>query len=90
MSVFCFDVMVLGPPSLVEQVQQDLEQAFTCKHEGELTEYIGSKLAFNRNGNGMGIIKFTQLVLLQKLIEEYKPPDSHVSKTCCGRSDTCH
>jgi hypothetical protein len=38
------DVMVLGPPSLVEQVQQDLEKSFTCKCEGELTEYVGSKL----------------------------------------------
>jgi hypothetical protein len=26
------DVIVLGPPSLVEKVQQDLEKAFTCKH----------------------------------------------------------
>ena len=34
------EVMVLGPPSLVEQVQHDLEQAFTCKREGELTKYI--------------------------------------------------
>ena len=32
------DVMILGPPALVEQVQQDLEKAFTCKREGELTE----------------------------------------------------
>ncbi len=38
------DIMVLGPPKLVEQVQQDLEKAFTCKREGELTEYVGIKL----------------------------------------------
>jgi hypothetical protein len=41
------DIMVLGPPSLVEQVQHDLEKAFMCKHEGELTEYVGSKIKFN-------------------------------------------
>ena len=38
------DVMILGPPALVEQVQKDLEEAFTCKREGELTTYVGSKL----------------------------------------------
>jgi hypothetical protein len=32
------DVMVLGPPSLIEQVQGDVEKSFTCKCKGELTE----------------------------------------------------
>ena len=40
------DVIVLGSSLLVEQVQCDLEKAFTCKHEGKITEYIGSKLNF--------------------------------------------
>ena len=31
------DVMILGPPAMVEQVQKDLEEVFTCKQEGELT-----------------------------------------------------
>ena len=44
--VWVDDVMVLGPPLPVEQVQRDLEIAFTCKREGELTEYVGSKLNF--------------------------------------------
>ena len=43
------DVMVLGPPSLVEQVQRDLEKSFTCKRKGELTEYVGSKLTFSHD-----------------------------------------
>ncbi len=64
------DVMVLGPPVLVEQVQRDLEKAFTCKRKGELTEYMGSKLTLNRDDEGKGTIKFTQPVLIQKLNEE--------------------
>ena len=28
------DVMVFGPPLLVEQVQHDLDKAFTSKHKG--------------------------------------------------------
>jgi hypothetical protein len=38
------DIMILGPLALVEQAQRDLKEAFMCKHEGELTEYVGSKL----------------------------------------------
>ncbi len=39
-----FDIMILGPPDMVEQAQQDLESAFMCKCDGKLTEYVGSKL----------------------------------------------
>ena len=46
------DVMVLGPPNLVEQVQHDLEKAFTCKCDGTLTEYVGSKLSITRDAEG--------------------------------------
>jgi hypothetical protein len=64
------DVMVLGPPSLVEHVQCDLEKSFTCKHKGELTEYVGSKLTFSRDDNGKGTVKFTQPVLIKKIKDE--------------------
>jgi hypothetical protein len=45
-------IMVLGPPSLVEQVHRDLEKSFTCKREGELKEFVGSKLTFSCDDNG--------------------------------------
>ena len=47
-------VKVLGPLLLVEQVQHDLEKAFTCKCKGKLTEYISSKLTFAQSINGLG------------------------------------
>jgi len=55
------DVMVLGPPSLVEQVQCDLEKSFTCKREGELTEYVDRKLKFSRDDDGKGMVQFMNL-----------------------------
>ena len=61
------DVMILGPPNMVEQAQRDLERAFTCKHEGELTEYVGSKLSLSRDDLGPGMVKLTQPVLVWKL-----------------------
>jgi hypothetical protein len=73
--------MILGPPNLVEQVQRDLEKAFTCKREGALTEYVGKKLSITRDENGRDTAKFTQPVLIKKLTDEYEVPDGPVSKT---------
>ncbi len=74
-------VMVLGPPNLVEQVQRDLEKAFMCKREGELTEYVGSKLTIASDMTGQGTVKFTQPVLIKKLSDEYEVPEGPVLKT---------
>jgi len=74
-------VMVLGPPSLVEQVQRDLEKSFTCKCEGKMREYVDSKLTFSRDDDGKGTVKFTQPVLIKKINEEYKMTDGSISKT---------
>ena len=79
--VWVDDVMVLGPPKLVEQVQHDLEKAFMCKREGVLTEYVGSKLTISHDKMGRGTVKFTQPVLINKLCDEYKVPEGPVSKT---------
>ena len=74
------DAMILGPPNMVEQVQQDLERAFTCKREGELTEHVDSKLTLYRDDSGLGMVKFTQPVLVRKLEETYTPPAGVVLK----------
>jgi hypothetical protein len=39
--------MVLRSPSLVEQVKQDLEKAFTCKCKGKLMEHMGEKITID-------------------------------------------
>ena len=75
------DVMVLGPLLLVEKVQQDLETAFTCKCEGKLTKYVGSKITINRDSTSLGMVKFTQPVLVHKILEEYKLLTGPASKT---------
>ena len=75
------NVMVLGPPLLVEQFQCNLEQAFTCKCEGELAKYVGSTLTITHDSNGLGTVKFMKPVLACKLVEEYKPAQGPASKT---------
>ncbi len=48
------DIMILGPPDIVVQGQQNLERAFTCKHEGKLMEYVGSNQDLYRENLGLG------------------------------------
>ena len=75
------DVMILGPPAMVEQVQKDLEVAFTCKQEGKLKEYFGSKFTLICSSMGLGVVKFTQPVLVCKVEEEYMSSKGTALKT---------
>lgn len=45
------------------------------------TKYVGNKLTINSNTTGLGMVKFTQLVLVQKLLVEYKPSVGPASKS---------
>ncbi|KAL7474026.1 LOW QUALITY PROTEIN: hypothetical protein ACHAW6_000026 [Cyclotella cf. meneghiniana] len=72
------DVIILGPPNMA---QQDLERAFICIYKGELMEYVGSKLTLSRDDSSLGMVKFTQPVLVKKLEEEYTPPNGVALKT---------
>ncbi len=74
------DVMILGPPNMVELAQQDLERAFMCKCFKELTKYVGNKLTLSRDDLSLGMVKFTQPVLVWKLEEEYTPLNGVASK----------
>ena len=64
-----------------EQVQRDLEEAFRCKREGELMEYVGSKLTLTQDSTGLGTVQFMQQELVRKIEEEYTPPKGMASKT---------
>ena len=66
--------MALGHPDDVEQIQTDLESAFDCKCEGELKEYVDSKIDIEWLSSGLGKVKFTNPVLVQKLEDEYDLP----------------
>ena len=74
------DLILLGEQQDVDMMKADLSKAFICKEEGPLKEFVGSKIDFSRNENGLGTAKFTQPVLVQKLEDEYlgdvsvKPP----------------
>ena len=45
---------IFGHTEDVQQTKKDLAEAFKCKAEGELKEYVGSKIDFVRKSNGFG------------------------------------
>ena len=67
-------LLIIGKKADIEQIKSDLSSSFVCKEEGELKEYVGNKIDFSRNENGLGTVKFTQPVLVQKLEDEFVLP----------------
>ena len=65
------DILAVGHPDDVKDMEADLKKAFACKSEGRLKEYVGSKVDMTRDENGLGTIKVTQPVLVQKLEESF-------------------
>eukprot|EP01082_Thalassiosira_pseudonana_P003604 g3149.t1 g3149 contig12:1513564-1518213(-) len=65
------DIIVFGHPQDVDAIEKNLKEAFVCKSEGELKEYVGSKIDVMRKSNGLVAIKITQPVLIQKLEDEF-------------------
>jgi hypothetical protein len=71
----------MGLPADVCQIEQDLEKSFVCKLEGEMKEYVGSKIDILRGSTGLGTAKFTQPVLVQKLKNDFDLGSDAVPRT---------
>lgn len=66
---------------MVEQVLHDLEKAFKCKCEVELTTYVSTILTVTHDTDGFGTVKFKQSEWWHKPVEEYKPAQGPWSNT---------
>ena len=60
------DMMIVGEPDAAEEIQCILESSFECEREGDLLEYVGSKISMTTREDGGRSIKITQPVLMQK------------------------
>ena len=65
------DILALGHPDDVSQMKTDLLNAFKYKYEGELKDYMGSKIDIKRLESGLAAVKFIQPVLIQKLEDNF-------------------
>lgn len=75
------DIIIFGTPKDVQEVESKIMSVFECKSEGEVTEYVGSKITITRDDEGLGTVKFTQPVLIQKLKDEYDVPEGRAPNT---------
>ena len=75
------DILALGYPEDVKQIEADLQSAFVSKSEGEKKEYVGNKVDVVRQSDGRARIKVTQPVLVQKLRDEFELPVGKTPKT---------
>jgi hypothetical protein len=75
------DILALGHPEDVKQIEEDLQSAFVSKCEGEMKEYVGNKVDVVRQSDGRARIKVTQPVLVQKLRDEFELPGGKTPKT---------
>ena len=53
------DILALGHPEDVKQIEADLQSAFVRKSEGEIKEYVGNKVDIMRQSDGRAKIKVT-------------------------------
>ena len=72
------DCFVCGEDSNVAQAKRDMKNEFDCDDLGDLKEYVGCKVEYNKDE---GWIKLTQPVLIQSLSDEFEIKTSDVPKT---------
>ena len=65
-------IFIIGEQHDINKMKFDLSKAFVCKPKGKLKEYIGNKNDFSRGKDGLGMVKLTQPVLVQKLEDEFE------------------
>ena len=58
---------------LDENDQQDLEQAFTCKHKGKFSKYTGRKIIIDWDCNGLGLPNSHNMYCCAHLLRNKKP-----------------
>jgi hypothetical protein len=69
------DLFACGVTVDLDYFEKDIKDAFTCKVQEEFNEYVGNKITVTRDTNGIGTIKFTQPVLIQKLKDQFELPN---------------
>ena len=49
------DILAIGHPEDIKEMEADLNKAFVCKSEGRLPEYVGSKVEMTRDKNELSM-----------------------------------
>ena len=65
------DCLIVGHPKAVAEAKKQMMAQFDCDEVGDMKEYIGCKVEYNRSAC---YVKLTQPVLLQSFVDEFDLP----------------
>ena len=66
------DCLIIGDKATVIEEKEKWKKLFECDDVGELKEYVGCKIDYNKNDR---YVKLTQPVMIQSFRDEYDLPD---------------
>lgn len=75
------DGLMLGEAGDVQAMRNGLGQVLDCKLEGPLKEHVENKIDTEKRPSGARKIKFTQLILVQKMEDKFDLPTGKVPRT---------
>jgi hypothetical protein len=61
--------------------EREIKSELEAKAEPEINEYLGNAVTITRDATGLGEVKITQPVLLQKMKDNCPPANSHIPRT---------
>jgi len=66
------DCVIAGPKERVTEAKHQMMKLFDCEELGEMKEYVGCKVEYNREE---GYMKLTQPVMIQSFSDEFELPE---------------
>ena len=75
------DLLVCGEDCDLDAFEREIKSEMEIKAEPEFNEYLGNAITIKRDSTGLGEVKFTQPVLLQKLRDNCPPENNRIPRT---------
>jgi hypothetical protein len=75
------DLLVCGEDRDLDVFEREIKSEMEIKAEPEFKEYLGNAITIKRDTTGLGEVKFTQPLLLQKLKDNCPPENNQIPRT---------
>jgi hypothetical protein len=75
------DLLVCGEDRDLDVFEREIKSEMEIKAEPEFKEYLGNAITIKRDTTGLGEVKFTQPLLLQKLKGNCPPENNQIPRT---------
>jgi hypothetical protein len=75
------DILAIGCKMDLDTFEAEIKSELEAKAEPVFEEYLGNAVTIKRDSSGLGEVKFTQPVLLQKLKDNFPIEDNRIPRT---------